>query len=140
MQQEPDRKQTADNIEANADNTADTMEANVDNAADTMQANAENAADAVRNAGDNKADAVRNGAATNNASKRNEPVRSHAGGLASRALRSQGRPFCMRLEAQRHDFADARQRMELAGDVRRDRIVDRDQRDGFARLLRAGRG
>ena len=28
------QEQTADNIEANADNTADTMEANADNAAD----------------------------------------------------------------------------------------------------------
>ena len=41
------QEQTADNIEANADNSADTMEANVDNAADKMTANADNAADAV---------------------------------------------------------------------------------------------
>ena len=42
--------------------TADNIEANADNAADNMQANAENAADMVRNEGENKADAVRNSA------------------------------------------------------------------------------
>ena len=42
-------EQTADNIEANADNSADTIEANADNASDMMQANADNAADMVRN-------------------------------------------------------------------------------------------
>ena len=45
------QEQTADNIEANAENVADNIEAN-----------AENTADAVRNAGETKADAVRNGA------------------------------------------------------------------------------
>jgi hypothetical protein len=54
------KEQTADNIEANAENVADNIEATADNTAENVQANADNAADAVRNAGDNTADAVRN--------------------------------------------------------------------------------
>jgi hypothetical protein len=60
------QEQTADNIEANAENVADNIEANADNAADNLQANADNAADATREAGDNAADAVRDGADANN--------------------------------------------------------------------------
>jgi hypothetical protein len=56
------KEQTADNIEANAENVADNIEANADNMSDNMQANASNTADAVRNAGENQADAVRDSA------------------------------------------------------------------------------
>jgi hypothetical protein len=56
------QEQTADNIEANAENSADMIEANTENVTDNMQANAENAADQVRNEGEQNADAVRNGA------------------------------------------------------------------------------
>jgi hypothetical protein len=54
------QEQTADNIEANAENVADNIEASADNASANIQASADNSADAVRNAGDQKADAVRN--------------------------------------------------------------------------------
>ena len=56
------KEQTADNIEANAENVADNIEANADTVSDNLEANAQNTADAVRDAGENKADAVRNGA------------------------------------------------------------------------------
>ena len=106
-------EQTADNIEANAESTADTMETNVDNAADAMQANTENAADAVRNPGD-RASPMRF-ATRATPSKPKRPVRPHADGLASRgAPLAPGRPVAAVLEAERHDFADARQRAQLA--------------------------
>ena len=46
------KEQTADNIEANADNATDVMEANAQNAADEVRAEGENKADAVREGAD----------------------------------------------------------------------------------------
>jgi hypothetical protein len=131
------KEQTADNIEANAENVADTIEANADNATDVMEANAQNAADEVRADGENKADAVREGAdATATATNQSRSGRSHAG--RPKAPRNgapfslcgpwlgNGAPRFILSEAQGTTSRTPAAR-ELPRDVRRDWVVDGDQ-------------
>ena len=132
-------EQAADNIEANDDNTADQMEANVDNAADEMQANTENAADAVRrrrrqtDAPTRSPTIRRDAMPTTPVDQTSPPARRRAG---PRALRHRGALFA------RQKLSGTTSRtpgsgVELLGDRRRDRVVDRDQRDRLAACLAA---